>query len=315
MQTPVDVLNTYFLILSFVMGGMIGSFLNVCIYRLPRNESIVRPRSRCPKCGNAIAWYDNVPILSWLLLGARCRYCKQVISWQYPLVEGLTGALFVCVYWRFGTTPASPIYMVLMAGLVLVTFVDLSDWTIPNEVTFPGIPLGIACAVLGMFYPASGLIVTDVFDALLGAVCGGAILYLLDKIALLVFKKRGMGFGDVKLMAMLGAFLGWKSVIFILAVASLIGSVFGLVMILIGRLGATEVTEKEGGEEEKAEATGHEELDVATLTAPGAHYLPFGPYLVVAGILFLFFGEQLIGLYLGLIQVPEPSTAILPTLQ
>ena len=315
MQTPFDVLDTYFGILSFVMGGMIGSFLNVCIYRLPRNESIVHPRSRCPKCGKAIAWYDNVPILSWVVLGGRCRHCRQVISWQYALVEGLTGALFVCVYWRFGATAASPIYMVLMAGLVLVTFVDLSDWTIPNEVTFPGIPLGIACSVLGMFYPASGLLVTDVFDALIGAVCGGAVLYFLDKIALVAFKKRGMGMGDVKLMAMLGAFLGWKSVIFILTVASLLGSVFGLAMIVIGRRGAAEVTKAEGGEEKKGEATGHEELDVATLTAPGAHYLPFGPYLVVAGILFVFFGEQLIGLYLGLIQAPEPSTTILPILR
>lgn len=282
---------------------MIGSFLNVCICRLPENESVIKPRSRCPKCGNSIAWYDNIPVLSWLILSAKCRNCGEVISWQYPLVEALTGALFVCVYWRFGPALASPIYMLLVAGLVLVTFVDLSHWIIPNEVTFPGIFIGLACALVGMFYPQSGLLLDNAIDALIGIVAGGGVLYLLDKIALLVFKKRGMGFGDVKLLAMFGAFFGWQGVIVILMGASLIGSVAGLLMILI----QSRRTPADEAEDAKApEPTGDDDEAV-----PEGNYLPFGPYLVLAGLIFLFFGERLIGMYLGLMTLPEPTT-ILP---
>ncbi|HEO72702.1 MAG TPA: prepilin peptidase, partial [Candidatus Hydrogenedentes bacterium] len=224
-------LHTFVSVVFFVLGTMIGSFLNVCIYRLPRNESIVRPRSRCPKCESGIAWYDNVPIVSWLLLGAKCRHCGQPISWMYPLVEAVAGVLFLLVFWRFGFTLAAPIYMVLAAGLVLVTFVDLTDWTIPDEVTLPGIPLGLAVGVLGMFCPNCGLVVRDVFDSLLGVALGGGSLYLLDKVCLLLLGKRGMGFGDVKLLAMLGAFLGWKSVLLIIMIASCLGSVVGIALL------------------------------------------------------------------------------------
>lgn len=277
-QQVLQVLDTIFLVLSFVLGMMIGSFLNVCICRLPKNESVVRPRSRCPKCGNMIAWYDNIPVISWLTLGARCRYCKEPISWQYPLVELLTGILFLFVYWHFGMTLAAPIYMLLIAGLVLVTFVDLTDWTIPNEVTYPGIPLGILLGVVGMAYPASGLIVTSVFDAMIGAAIGGGILYALDKIALAVWKKPGMGFGDVKLLAMLGAFFGWKSIFVIIMISSFLGSIVGVTLIAIQR---------KKGESGKG------------------HYLPFGPYLAAAGVLFLFFGPELIAAYGSFMRAPE----------
>lgn len=287
MQPPVEsniaTLNTFLTVLSLVVGCMFGSFLNVCIYRLPRNESIVRPRSRCPKCGNSIAWYDNIPIVSWLALGAKCRYCGETISWQYPLVEAITGVLFVCVYWRFGMLAATPVYMALVASLVLVTFVDLTDWTIPNEVTLPGIPIGIVCALMGMFFPAAGFLVRDVFDALIGVVLGGGILYALDKLTLVLAKKRGMGFGDVKLLAMLGAFLGWKSVFIIIMIGSFIGSVIGVTLLVI-----------------------HKRMGPQTEGAPqGGHYLPFGPYLALAGLLYLFFGEWMIGAYTSFLLAPE----------
>lgn len=279
-----EVLDTLCLVFSFVLGAVVGSFLNVCVCRLPKNESVIHPRSRCPKCGNGIAWYDNIPILSWLILGARCRYCREIISWQYPVVEGLTGLLFLAVYWRFGLTLASPIYMLLAASLVLVTFIDLTDWTIPNEVTFPGIPLGIGLSLIGMFYPDSGLIVKDVFHALAGAVVGGGILYLLDKIALVVFKKPGMGFGDVKLLAMLGAFLGIISVPVIIMISSLLGSIVGITMVIIQKRKGTE---------------------------GDAHYLPFGPYLAFAGLIYLFFGSDLIAMYTDLMRIPE-ATGVFP---
>ena len=291
MENELQILNTFFSATAFVLGCMVGSFLNVCICRLPNGESVVKPRSRCPKCGNAIAWYDNLPILSWLILSAKCRQCGEVISWQYPLVEALTGVSFLCVFLRFGPVLAAPIYMLLMAGLILITFVDLTDWTIPNEVTFPGIFAGIGCSVVGMVYPESGLLVTSVFDALIACVAGGGILYLLDKLTLLLLKKRGMGFGDVKLLAMLGACLGWRSIPFIIMAASLLGSVVGLSLILAQRRMRTKDDSGEG------EMQGH--------------YLPFGPYLAVAGVIFLFFGQAIINAYLGYL-IPPEATPILP---
>ncbi len=279
-----EFLDTLFLIFSFVLGSVVGSFLNVCICRLPKNESVVRPRSRCPKCGSGIAWYDNIPILSWLILGARCRNCREPISWQYPVVEALTGLLFLAVYWRFGYTIATPVYMLFAAALVMTTFIDLTDWTIPNEVTYPGIPLGVGLSLVGMFYPASGLIVTDVLYSLAGVVVGGGVLYLLDKIALVFWKKPGMGFGDVKLLAMLGGFLGIIGVPVIIMISSLIGSVVGITMVIIQK--------KKGVESD-------------------GHYLPFGPYLALAGLIYLFFGQDLINMYTGLMHIPE-ATGVLP---
>ena len=284
MLTEVDLqpLHTFCSVVAFIVGGMIGSFLNVCVYRLPRNQSIVRPRSRCPKCGNSIAWYDNIPMLSWVILGAKCRHCGEPISWMYPLVEGVTGLLFLFVFWRFGFTLAAPIYMVFAAALVLVTFVDLTDWTIPNEVTFPGIPLGIGLAVLKMYYPESGLLVGDVFDALLGVLVGGGSLYILDKVSVLFLGKRGMGFGDVKLLAMLGAFLGWKSVLLIIMISSCLGSIVGVTLILVDKRAA-----------KKAPPVKDEETE----ERPSGHYLPFGPYLAAAGLVVLFFGQAIFDAY------------------
>ena len=241
-----DALNTLFGVMSFVVGAMVGSFLNVCVYRLPAGLSVVRPGSRCPKCENPIAWHDNIPILSWLVLGAKCRNCGTAISWQYPLVEAITATLFFLVYWKFGMTLASPVYMLLAASLVLVTFVDLTDWTIPNEVTFPGIPVGVGCAVTAMVYPDSGLLLDRPLWSMLGVVVGGGILYGLDLLSLLILKKRGMGFGDVKLMAMLGAFFGPWGVLLIMVIASFIGSAVGLTLILVGRTPTAEDAEKRG---------------------------------------------------------------------
>lgn len=291
MNTP---LTAFLAFMAFVLGAMIGSFLNVCVYRIPKGDSVVKGRSHCPKCGQGIAWYDNIPILSWLILGAKCRNCAQPISWQYPLVEAITGLLFLLVFLKFGITLATPVYMALAASMVLVTFVDLTDWTIPNEVTFPGIPLGIVVAVVAMLYPESNLILNDPIDALIGVVAGGGFLYLLDKAALVLLKKRGMGFGDVKLIAMLGAFFGWQGVILIIMMASLMGSVVGVAMILAQRRRNVSVTVPEepgvGGEED------------AVLQA--GHYLPFGPYLALAGVLYLFFGPELIDAYLGALATP-----------
>lgn len=319
---PVEVmapLNNLFLAVSLIMGLLIGSFCNVCVGRWPHGDSVVSPRSRCPKCMNAIVWYDNIPLLSWLMLGAKCRHCKAPISWQYPVVEAITGVLFVLVYLRFGMTIASPIYMLLGAAMVVVTFQDLADWTIPNEITLPGVPVGIGLSVIAMMLGGgTGLRVTDPFDSIGGVILGFAVLYSLDRITILLRKKPGMGFGDVKLLAMLGAFIGWKGVLGTLMLASVLGSTVGLSVILYfmirGEHGDAEANsataEPEvtaGGDEE---GTGAAEPGVAPEGADdgdeedddgislGHHYLPFGPYLAISGLVYLFYGPELLAWYI-----------------
>jgi len=282
-------LHTFFMIVSFVFGTLVGSFCNVCASRWPAGESVVSPRSRCPKCMTAIAWYDNFPLLSWLVLGAKCRHCGQPISWQYPLVEAITGVLFFLVYWRFGFAAATPVYMAFAAAMVIVTFQDLTDWTIPNEITIPGMGIGLVLSLAGMVYPQGSLLrVSSPFDAVGGLLLGGGIIYLLDRITVLILKKPGMGFGDVKLLAMLGAFLGWKGVLFILMAASMLGSIVGvsLILYLKTRTGAVPEPGPDSGED----ADGEE------ITLQG-HYLPFGPYLAFAGLLYMFVGPEFIAFY------------------
>lgn len=292
-------LHTFFMVLSFLLGSIIGSFANVCVARWPHGESVVSPRSRCPKCKNAIAWYDNVPILSWLFLGAKCRYCKLPISWQYPAVEAITGLLFLAVFWKHGFTLATPIYMLFSFGLIVVTFQDLADWTIPDEISIPGIGLGIVASLIGMVFAESGLRVTSPLDALAGALLGGGIIYALDIITQVVLKKPGMGFGDVKLLAMIGALLGWKGALFDIVGASFIGSIVGVGMILYFNTQKTPETD-----ETKPKTTTKPELDengepVVTLEG---HYLPFGPYLAIAGWIYMMIGPEIIAWYVGLIQ-------------
>lgn len=295
-------LNNLFMAVSLILGLLVGSFCNVCVGRWPHGESVVSPRSRCPKCMNAIVWYDNIPLLSWLLLGAKCRHCKAPISWQYPVVEAITGVLFLLVYLRFGMSWASPVYMLLAAAMVVVTFQDLADWTIPNEITLPGIPVGLGLSVIAMFLGAeSGLRVLDPFTALGGIVLGFAVLYGLDRITVLIMKRPGMGMGDVKLLAMLGGFIGWQGVLGTLMLASVLGSTVGLSMILYFRMkgapAAVKGTTDETGELETPAraADGEDEEDISL----GQHYLPFGPYLALASLIYLFFGPELVAWYLG----------------
>jgi leader peptidase (prepilin peptidase)/N-methyltransferase len=192
--------------------------------------------------------------------------------------------------------------MALAAALVLVTFIDLTDWTIPNEVTFPGVPIGIVCALVAMFYPDSGLRTIGpfepIFDSLLGVVVGGGIIYALDKLTLLLLKKPGMGFGDVKLMAMLGAFFGVGGAFLVIVLASVIGSTVGVIQILVGRSRSTPPSDEEGADEEGArpvEAKG---------SGVGAHYLPFGPSLSFAGLIVMFYGTEIVNAYFDYLDMP-----------
>jgi leader peptidase (prepilin peptidase)/N-methyltransferase len=209
--------------LAFAVGACIGSFLNVCIYRLPEDESVVFPGSRCPHCQHEIAWYDNLPIVSWLLLRARCRQCAAPIAARYPLVELLTGAFAVAVLVRFGPTVEGLVAFALSAALLLITFIDLDHFIIPDEVSLPGIAIGLLVSLL-----PGGIGLTDAF---FGAVLGGGILWAVAWSYERTTGTEGMGFGDVKLLAMIGAFLGWQAIPMVLVIASVVGSLAGLLAI------------------------------------------------------------------------------------
>lgn len=232
----------------FVLGLAFGSFLNVCVYRLPRGLSVVKPRSACPNCKHSIAFYDNIPILGWLLLRGRCRNCRARISPRYVAVELLTACLFLACYFYFGFTPATLKYCVfgfLVLGLV---FTDAETKLLPDKFTLPGIALGILFSALvpvhdlaSQFLPSlvnlpfSAAITTGIFsvvDSLLGAALGASFIYGAGAVYLRWRGAEGMGFGDVKLMAMVGAFLGMKLTILTIFTASLAGSLFGITTML-----------------------------------------------------------------------------------
>ena len=244
------------------IGMCVGSFLNVCIFRLPEGTSIVHPPSACPKCGVAIRWYDNIPVISYLLLRGRCRGCQTTISIRYPIVELLSG-LFAMITWlQFGTNFATPIYFIFIAALLVITFIDIDHRIIPDAISLPGIPIGFAASFL-----LPGL---DWVDSLIGIVAGGGILLSIAWGYHLLTGKDGMGGGDIKLLAMIGAFIGWKGVFFTIMASSFIGTVVGVVMMVRARKG----------------------MKMA---------LPFGPFLSIGAILHLFFGPQIIRWYFGLI--------------
>lgn len=214
---PVWFMNT----VVVTLGLLIGSFMNVVVARLPSDQSVVRPRSRCPGCGSAIAWYDNIPVLSYLWLRGRCRECSKPISIRYPVIELLTAMLFMAVFSRFGTTLLLPLRdWPFVAMLVAITFIDLEHRIIPDELSLGGLVLGLLTAY---WVPGLGLL-----SSLLGAVVGYGFFWLLSWGYFKAKGKMGLGGGDVKLLAMLGAFLGPSAVFHIILISSLLGSVIGI---------------------------------------------------------------------------------------
>src|ERR1035437_2178132 len=193
---------------AFFFGMIVGSFLNVCICRMPKDESIVSPPSHCPHCSYQIRWYDNIPLLSYLLLRGKCRGCGSHISLEYPLVELLNGILTLILFLRFGLTLDFAALFLLCSALVVITFIDIEHQIIPDEISLPGIVIGF---VLSFFLKGHGWL-----DSLLGILLGGGILYLVAFGYHRLTGKEGMGGGDIKLLAMMGAFLGWKAVPFII---------------------------------------------------------------------------------------------------
>lgn len=249
--------------MGFIFGLVIGSFLNVCIHRLPSSQSIVHPRSRCPQCGHLIRVYDNIPVLSYLLLRGRCRDCGARISLRYPVVELLSGAFAAMALARFGLGWQALLMYALIAAFLVITFIDLDHRIIPDVITLPGIPIGLAASFgPGMISP---------LESLVGILAGGGSLFLVAWGYQLVTQREGMGGGDIKLLAMIGAFIGWKGVLLTIFIASLTGTLAGMALILRRR--------------------GDMKLAV-----------PFGPFLAVGAIAYLFMGPELMSWYLAAVR-------------
>lgn len=250
------------LIYSVLLGLALGSFLNVCIYRIPLKKSIINPPSSCPHCGQRVKFYDNIPLVSYLFLLGRCRHCRHPISWQYPVVEALTGALSIALFIRYGFSYQYVVFLLFTAALVTISFIDLHHQIIPDVLSLPGIVVGLAVSPL--FSHLSWL------DSVIGMIAGGGSLYLVAVIYHRLTGKEGMGGGDVKLLAMIGAWMGWQSLPLIVLISSLIGAIIGATFLLLAGKG----------------------LRVR---------IPFGPFLSLGALLYFFFGPQLTSWYFRLL--------------
>ena len=209
-------------------GAIVGSFLNVCIYRLPLGKSVVWPASACPQCRRELAWYENVPVLSWLALRGRCRTCHVWIGAQYPAVEALTAAMFALAWWMYGPSALFASRVVFGCALMVLFAIDLEHHLLPNAITLPGIVIGFVFS----FFTEPGWM-----SSLIGIVAGGGVLYVIAELYYRVRHEEGLGMGDVKMLAMIGAFVGWKLTLVALMMASLGGSLIGLVVIASRRGG------------------------------------------------------------------------------
>lgn len=244
-----------------VVGLLLGSFGNVLIHRMPLDQSVVLPRSHCVNCKKPIAWYDNIPVFSWIVLRAQCRNCQQKISWRYPLVELLTGLLFLGVYLKYGTSYLAFEYCLLSFGLVVVSFIDFDHYIIPDEMSLGGIVVGLICAAIN---PERHFL-----DALLGVLAGGGTLWAVAWVYWKIRKEEGMGGGDIKLLAWIGSILGWVSIPFVILSSSILGSIVGIILMLAVK----------------------KELKSA---------IPFGPYISLGALIYIFGGDELAKWYLSL---------------
>ena len=251
------------LLYLFVFGAIVGSFLNVCILRIPAGESVVAPRSRCGSCERTIAWYDNLPLLSWLVLRGRCRHCGASISFRYFVVELLTGLAAVAVFYRVGLGFEWVVVFAFTASLIVITFIDLDHRIIPDVISLPGIVAGfVLSARHDPWLPA-------MVNSLIGILFGGGILFAVAWGYEKATGREGMGGGDVKLLAMIGAFLGWQSIPFTLLVSSLSGSIIG--------------------------------ISLMWWTGSDTKYaIPFGPFLAIGALFYVFCGVEVMSWYLGL---------------
>ena len=237
---------------AYIFGAVVGSFLNVCIFRIPVKTSIIKPLSQCPHCHHPVRFYDNIPIISFIMLRGKCRDCSGKISWRYPLVELITAALALLLFLQFGLTLKFLTFFIFTAVLIVITFIDLDHQIIPDVLTLPGIPIFFLLAIFMVKVPW--------LEALIGLLIGGGMLFAIAFVYQLITKREGMGGGDIKLLAMIGGFLGWKSLIFILLFSSFSGAIVGITAMIIKK----------------------QDMKYA---------VPFGPFLSAAAIAYLFWGN------------------------
>ena len=242
------------------MGLIVGSFLNVCIYRLPRRQSLNWPGSRCTSCERALSWYENIPLVSWIVLRGRCRTCGAGISVMYPLVELVTGALFVAGYAIYGWTPLLAVRLAFACAMVVLFAVDLRHHILPNVITVPGIVIGL---LVSLFLPTPGW-----RSSLIGLIAGGGVLFAIAEAYYRFRGVEGLGMGDVKMLSMIGAFLGWELMLVTLILASFAGSIIGVGVIAMGRGGMKAA-------------------------------LPFGTFLAVGALIAAVAGDALVDWYIG----------------
>jgi leader peptidase (prepilin peptidase)/N-methyltransferase len=271
-------------IFFFIVGAVIGSFLNVVIHRVPAEESIVFPNSACPKCKAKIKGYDNIPILSWLILGGKCRKCKNPIAIRYPAVELLTALLFVLIFWRFDLSPILPVYLIFAAAILALIFIDAEQMILPNAITYPGIIFSFAVRIaFPIFFtaayftdlkyaPLSNITgwpvwAVSLWGAVLGALAGGGSLWLVGKLWKMLRGIDAMGLGDVKMMFAVGALVGWRLAFLAIFLGAATGAVSGIGMMIVKR-----------------------ERNLQTL-------IPFGIFLGIGSIISLLFGEAIIAWY------------------
>ena len=250
-------------ILAFVIGACIGSFLNVCIYRIPASVSIVHPGSSCPHCKTMISFYDNIPIVSYLILMGKCRYCKTPISFRYPFIELLGGISALACMVAFGPTLHGVLIFIFIATLIVVTFIDLDHRIIPDVITLPGIPI--------FFLLAFAIPTINWIESIIGILIGGGSLFGVAWLYHFITGREGMGGGDIKLLAMMGAVIGWTGILFTIFAASAIGTVIGLLTMIKSSKG----------------------MRLA---------IPFGPFLAIGGIIYLFFGNAIIHWYFNMLR-------------
>jgi leader peptidase (prepilin peptidase)/N-methyltransferase len=250
-------------LIIFIFGICIGSFLNVCIYRIPAGKSIITPASACPSCRTTLAFYCNIPIFSYLFLKGRCNYCGAAISARYPIVEGITGLVAVSVFFKFGLGMQALFWFTFICTLIVISFIDIDHQIIPDVISLPGIAV---FATSFIFIPQM-----TVKHALFGVLLGGGSLTLVALVYYLLRRQEGMGGGDIKLLAMIGAAIGPKGVLFTIFMGSLAGSIVGFAIILMTR---------------------HSGMKLK---------IPFGPYLSIGAVLYVFYGETITSWYFNLI--------------
>lgn len=244
-----------------VIGFVLGSFLNVCIHRIPRGQSLLVPGSHCPACAAPIRWRDNIPVFSWFLLGGQCRSCQRPISFRYPLVEIVNVLGYVWIFGKYGWGWQAVAYAAFFSALLTITWIDLDHQIIPDVISLPGIVVGLICSAT--------ILPTGIVDAAIGVLIGGGLLWGLAAISPILFGKEGLGGGDIKFLAMIGAFLGWKATLLTLMIAAVTGSVIG-VGLIIGKVMTRE------------------------------QYLPFGPFLALGAVIAMLYQSEILKWYLGI---------------